>query len=130
MTAFFIVQIFKRSRHDVINKKYEEFVMSRTFRRKNQQHEYVWVLKDWNIFFNGGLTIRHSANSVAGRKAIAIFHSDAQVTMGSSAPRWYRKAFEDRRRTRNNRVMRLWLKGIADPLFESRHRHDANWSWW
>ena len=66
--------------------------MSRTFRRKNQQHEYVWV--------------------------------------ASSAPRWYRKVFEHRRRTRNNRVMRLWLKGLADPVFEVRHRHDANWSWW
>jgi hypothetical protein len=26
--------------------------------------------------------------------------------------------------------MRLWLKGLADPVFEVRHRHDANWSWW
>jgi hypothetical protein len=56
--------------------------------------------------------------------------SDAQVTMGSSAPRWYRKAFEHRCCSRNNRVMRLWLEGLADPIFEVRHRHDANWSWW
>lgn len=104
--------------------------MSRTIRRKNQQHEYVWVLKDWNVFFNDGVTIRHSPNSAAGRKAIAVFHSDAQVTMGSSAPRWYRQAFERRRRTRNNRVMKLWLNGLADPFFEARHRHDASWSWW
>jgi len=104
--------------------------MSRTFRRKNQFHEYAWVLKDWNIFLKGGPSILHDRNSPAGRKAIAIFHSDAQVTMASSAPRWYRRAFEHRRRTRNNRVMRLWLKGLADPLFEARHRHDANWSWW
>jgi hypothetical protein len=104
--------------------------MSRTFRRKNQQHEYVWVLKNWDVFFNGGPTIFHGPNSAAGRKAIAVFHSDAQVTMGRSAPRWYRRAFEHRRRTRNNRVMRLYLKGLADPLFEARHRHDANWSWW
>ena len=47
--------------------------MSRTFRRKNQQHEYVWVLKNWDIFFNGGPTIFHSPNSAAGRKAIASF---------------------------------------------------------
>lgn len=104
--------------------------MSRTYRRKNQQHEYAWVLKDWKTFFSSGSTICHSPKSVADRKAIAIFHSDTQVTMGSSAPRWYRKAFEHRRRTRNNRVMRLWLMGLADPIFEARHRHDANWSWW
>ena len=104
--------------------------MSRTYRRKNQQHEYVWVLKDWNAFLNGGFTIRNHPRSPSGRKAIAIFHSDAQVTMNSSAPSWYRKAFEHRRRTRNNRVMRLWLAGLVDPIFEARHRHDANWSWW
>ena len=104
--------------------------MSRTFRRKNQQHEYVWVLKDWDTFFKGERTVQYSPKSPAGRKAIAIFHSDAQVTMASSAPRWYRRVFEHRRRTRNNRVMRLWLKGLADPVFEVRHRHDANWSWW
>ena len=104
--------------------------MSRTFRRKNQQHEYIWVLKDWNTCFRDRPAVRHSRNSRAGRKSIAIFHSDAQVTMNSSAPRWYRKAFEHRRRTRNNRIMKLWLKGLADPLFEARHRHDANWSWW
>ena len=104
--------------------------MSRTFRRKNQQHEYIWVLKDWDTFFKGAHSVRLCPKSPAGRKAIAIFHSDAQVTMDSSAPGWYRRAFEHRRRTRNNRIMRLWLRGLADPIFEVRHRHDANWSWW
>lgn len=51
--------------------------MSRTFRRKNQQHEYVWVLKDWDTFFKGERTVQYSPKSPAGRKAIAIFHSDA-----------------------------------------------------
>jgi len=104
--------------------------MSRTFRRKNQKHEYIWVLKDWDTFFKDRHAARHNPHSRAGRKAIAVFHSDAQVTMASAAPRWYRRVIEHRRRTRNNRVMRLWLKGLADPMFEVRHRHDANWSWW
>ena len=104
--------------------------MSRTFRRKNQQHEYRWVLKDWDAFCKGIQTVRYSKKSLAGRKAIAVFHSDAQVTMASSAPRWYRRAHDHRRRTENNRVMRLWLAGLADPFFEVRHRQDANWSWW
>lgn len=104
--------------------------MSRTFRRKNQQHEYAWVLNERRLFAYGGPIIRHDPKSPAGRKAIAQFHSDAQVTISCSAPRWYRRAFERKRRTRNNRVMRLWLMGLADPIFEARHRHDANWSWW
>ena len=104
--------------------------MSRTFRRKNQAHEYLWVLKDWDRFTYGGPNILHDHKSFAGRKAIAIFHSDAQATMSSSAPRWYRKAFDRQRRTKNNRQMRLWLEGRVDPIFEVRHSHDANWSWW
>lgn len=105
--------------------------MSRTYRRKNQQHEYVWALKDWDLFLSGGPSVRHDYHSFAGRKAIAKFHSDAQVTMNSSAPRWYRKVFDRRRRTRNNRMMRLWLKNLDfDPVFESSHKHDANSTWW
>jgi hypothetical protein len=105
--------------------------MSRTIRRKHQRHEYVWVLKDWELFFSRGSNVRHDQRSPAARKAIAIFHSDKEVTMGSSAPRWYRKIFDRRRRTRNNREMRKWLKNPGfDPVFECRHRHDANWAWW
>ncbi len=105
--------------------------MSRTFRRKNQKQEYSWVLRECKLFWQTGVDIRYEATSPQGRKAIAIFHSDKQVTMGSSAPRWYRKAYEHRRRTRNNRVMKQWLDGRDfDPLFEARHRHEANWSWW
>lgn len=105
--------------------------MSRTFRRKNQQHEYRWVLRDWDLFHSSSRSIRHDPNSTAGRKAIAIFHSDVQCTMSGSAPRWYRKVFDRRRRTRNNRMMRKWFKNPEfDPVFEGNHRHDANWTWW
>ena len=105
--------------------------MSRTYRRKNQQYEYIWVLKDWGLFFKESLSARHDRHSLAGRKAIPKFHSDAQVTMNSSAPRWYRKVFDRRRHTRNNRMMRLWLKYLDfDPVFESSHRYDANWTGW
>lgn len=104
--------------------------MSRTFRRKNQKHEYSWVLKDWSGLSKGKAIVCHNPKSPAGRKAIAVFHSDAQVTMISSAPRWYRKTHDHRRRTKNNRAMRRWLAGLADPIFDVRHRHDAHWSWW
>ena len=105
--------------------------MSRTFRRKNQQHEYLWVLKDWELCLRGGPSIGHDPRSLIGRKAISIFHSDKNVTMGDSAERWYRKKYDHQRRTRNNRVMKQWMDGRDfDPIFEERHKHEANHSWW
>ena len=38
--------------------------MSRTVRRKNQRHEYVWVLKDWDLFLKGGPSIHLFDNSL------------------------------------------------------------------
>ena len=105
--------------------------MSRTFRRKNQEHEYQWVLRDWDLFHSSCRSICHDVHSQADRKVIAVFHSDAQRTMSGSAPRWYRKIFDKRRRIRNDEVMRKWLKNPElDPVFEVNHRHDAKWSWW
>ncbi|CAM3791427.1 hypothetical protein [Polynucleobacter antarcticus] len=105
--------------------------MSRTKRRKNQFHEYDWVLKNWQYFALGGQYSRHEPKSRLAKKAIALFHSDKEVTMGGAAPRWYRKSFDHRRRTRNNRAMKNWLcKPEVDPLFEASHKHDANYSWW
>ena len=105
--------------------------MSRTFRRKNQQHEYAWVLKDWDHSQAGEADVLFDVKSTAGKKSIAIFHSDKAVTMGDAAPRWYRKKYDHQRRTRNNRVMCLWLSGKdIEPLFEVWHRHEANGTWW
>jgi len=51
--------------------------------------------------------------------------------MGDSAERWYRKKYDHQRRTRNNRVMKQWMDGKDfDPIFEGRHKHEANYSWW
>lgn len=104
--------------------------MSRTYRRKNQQHDYSWVLINWGA--RGDMHPQaHKPKSVLGRKAIALYHSDSQITMRSAAPRWYRKVFDRQRRQRNDREMRSWLENQAyDPVFEVSHRHDANYSWW
>ena len=116
-------------RHDVTIKK--EFVMSRTLRRKNQQHDYDWVLIDWNSRFLGVQYPHHDSKLALGQKAIARYHSDSQVKMGCTAPRSYRKAYDHRLRTQNNRQMRKWLEDPEfDPVFEAYHRHDANYSWW
>lgn len=106
--------------------------MSRTYRRRGARHEYSWVLREREWTAGGTLvTIRIEARSAQGRKAIARFHSDAHVTLGSSAPRWYRRIFDHRLRTLNARQLRRWLNDPEyDPVFQIRHRHCANWSWW
>jgi hypothetical protein len=105
--------------------------MARTFRRKRERHEYYWVLHDWESRLPFGHWVQLDPRSTAGRKAIARFHSDRETTLRSSAPRWYRKVFDHRIRTANDRMLRRWLADSAfDPVFRAWHKHDANWSWW
>ena len=58
--------------------------MSRTLRRKNQQHDYEWVLIDWESCIPGIRSPRHDPLSAIGLKVIARYHSDSQVTMSST----------------------------------------------
>ena len=105
--------------------------MSRTYRRQNQQHDYEWVLIDWKSRIAGVQYPRHDPRSILGRKAIARYHSDSQMTLRSSAPRWYRKIHDHQLRTFNNRQMRMWLEDPRfDPVFGVSHRRNANYSWW
>ncbi len=105
--------------------------MARTYRRKRERHEYFWVLHDWESRLPYGCWVQLDPRSKAGRKAIARFHSDKSVTMGGSAPRWYRKVSDHRIRTGNNRMLRRWLADPEfDPVFRTWHNHDANWNWW
>lgn len=105
--------------------------MSRTYRRRGQRHEHVWVLRDYR-WVGGALVPRLiEASSNEGRRAIARFHSDAYGTLRSTAPRWYRRVFDHRLRTLNREELRRWLDDPGhDPVFQVRHRHTANWSWW
>lgn len=106
------------------------YIMARTFRRKNAKHEHAWVLRDWQ--WNGTVLQEYliDPHSKAGRKALLRFHSDMRVKMGP-APRWYRKVSDHRIRTKNSRLMRRWLDDPEfDPVFQAWHKHDANWSWW
>jgi len=105
--------------------------MSCTYRRRGARHEYRWVLRA--LVFEAGAfrEIRIEPRSLQGRRALARFHSDAESTMRSAAPRWYRRAFDHRLRTFNDRELRRWLADPGyDPLQQVRHRHRANWSWW
>ena len=107
--------------------------MSRTFRRKQERHEYYWALHDWESKAPFGQWVPLDPHSKAGRKALARFHADngKAVTVGGSAPRRYRKASDHKLRTSNDRMMRRWLANPAfDPVFRAWHRHDANWNWW
>ena len=104
--------------------------MSRTFRRRRHRYEYRWVLRDW-ITVPLVAKVQIDPRSPEGRRAIARFHSDKEVTMGGAAPRWYRKVFDRRQRTFNNNQLRRWLADPGyDPVMRVRHRHNANWSWW
>jgi hypothetical protein len=104
--------------------------MSRTYRRRRHRYEYRWVLRDW-IIAPYVAPVPIDPRSPEGRRAIARFHSDKEVTMGGAAPRWYRKVFDRRLRTLNDKQLRRWLADPGyDPVMQVRHRHDANWSWW
>lgn len=105
--------------------------MSRTYRRRGERHEYRWVLREYEWAGDNLVSVYLEARSPEGRKAIARFHSDAQSTMRSAAPRWYRRTFDHRVRTLNSRELRRWFNDPEyDPVFQARHRHAANWSWW
>jgi hypothetical protein len=105
--------------------------MSRTYRRRGQRHEYRWVLLEWKWRNLVLVPVHISARSKEGRRAIARFHSDAYWTLRSAAPRWYRRIFDHRQRTLNARQLHRWLDDPGhDPVFQVRHRHNANWSWW
>lgn len=104
--------------------------MSRTYRRRRHRYEYSWVLRDWKMvpFVAPVLIDRYSPE---GRRVIARFHSDMSVTIRSSAPRWFRKGFDRRLRTFNDKQLRRWLADPDyDPVIQVQHRHCANWSWW
>ncbi|OGA49025.1 MAG: hypothetical protein A3F74_27985 [Betaproteobacteria bacterium RIFCSPLOWO2_12_FULL_62_58] len=89
------------------------------------------MLRDWkNLPLLGAplLLDRHLAD---GRRAIARFHSDSEITLRSTAPCWYRKVYDRQLCTFNDKQLRLWLADAGyDPVFEANHRHRANWSWW
>jgi hypothetical protein len=107
--------------------------MSRTYRRRRERHEYRWVLRDFFFDPVHGSVVRVSLDrhSPTGRRAIARFHTDAEFTMRSGAPAWYRRIFDHRLRTLNDRELRRWLADPQyDPLQQVRHRHSANGAWW
>ena len=105
--------------------------MSRTHRRRGERHEYRWVLRE-TVF--DGIRFTHiplDRHSREGRRAIARFHSDAEFTIRSGAPHWYRREFDHRLRTMNDRELHRWLADPGyDPVMQIRHLHQANWSWW
>lgn len=105
--------------------------MSRTYRRRGQQHDCQWVLRDYRWVGGALVTFLIDPRSKEGRRAIACFHSDAYWTLRSTAPRWYRRIFDHRQGTVNTRELRRWLDDSGyDPVFDARHRHRANWAWW
>jgi len=105
--------------------------MSRTYRRRGERHEYCWVLREF-VFEAGCLTrIAMDRASPVGRRAIARFHSEAEVTMKGGVPHWFRRLFKRRQRNANARELLRWLADSGhDPVMNVRHRSSAKWAWW
>ena len=80
--------------------------MSRTYRRRGERHDYDWVLRDYRWADGTLVPFLIDPRSKEGRRAIA-------------------------RPTLNAKQFRRWLDDYGyDPVFEVRHRHNANWNWW
>lgn len=97
--------------------------MSRTYRRRGERHEYSWVLREWT--FESGYIKRVvlDPNSLAGRRALARFHSDAQVPMKGGVPRWFCRIFKRRQRNADTRQLLRWFADPGyEPLMNARHR--------
>lgn len=105
--------------------------MSRSFRRKNATYEYYWVLRNDIFDVPQHRVTLHGLTSKKGRKAIRKFHSDAQQTMFSGAPAWFRKIFKKKHESFNLRQMHQWLKNPEyEPVLNIRHKHSAIYAWW
>jgi hypothetical protein len=105
--------------------------MSRTYRRRGERQEYRWVLREWTFESGAFERTMLDRNSPAGRRAIARFHSDAQVTLKGGVPRWFRRIFKRRLRNANTREVLRWLADPAyAPILSARHRNSAKWAWW
>jgi hypothetical protein len=109
--------------------------MSRTYRRKNQNHDYRWVLRDYARVVESDsrlmfVAVNISANSPEGKKQLAKYHSDHGSVYGQ-APRHFRKLFKRRQRMKHRIEIGHWLKNSEYPVqCDSRTRHSATWAWW
>ena len=105
--------------------------MSRTYRRRGERQEYRWVLHEWTFEAGHLQCIMLDRNSTEGRRAIARFHSDAQMSMTGGVSRWFRRIFKRRQRGANTRELLRWLADPGyEPLMNARHRNSAKWAWW
>ena len=109
--------------------------MSRTYRRKNQKHDYRWVLRAYArpigshslLMF---VAVNISASSLEGRKRLAKYHSDHALVFGQ-APRQLRKSFKRSQRMGHRLEIGRWLKDSEYPVqCDPRTRHSATWAWW
>jgi hypothetical protein len=107
------------------------YVMSRTYRRQNERHEYRWVLREWTFETGRIQSFMLDRHSPKGRRAIARFHSDAEVTMKGGAPHWFCRIFKRRQRNADTREFLRWRADASyEPMMNARHRNSAKWAWW
>ena len=109
--------------------------MSRTYRRKNHNHDYRWVLRDYARLVEPQtrfmlVAVDIPARSPEGKKRIAKYHSDHASVYGQ-APHFVRKLFTRRLRMAHRLEIAHWLKNSEHPVqCDPRTRHSATWAWW
>lgn len=71
---------------------------------------------------------RHSPE---GKKALARYCSDANVTMAMPPPKDFRLAYQKAlRQSYRQAIHRWWREPDCEPLCQANHRHSAAYAWW
>lgn len=85
--------------------------MSRTYRRKNEKHEYRWVLRNWDVWPWCSNYTKYDAHSKEGIKALAEFHADWYRSFREPGPAWFRNMFTERpqRREAKRQIKKFML---------------------
>lgn len=108
--------------------------MAHTYRRKNVDKDYYWIFWDfrrdlhWSTF-----NPKNHVNlkSKEAQKALAIYHSDAQRTMGESAPRSYCKIRWHRMRQAAKQQLHKFAKDDEfEVQIDPNHHYSAAWDYW
>lgn len=104
--------------------------MARTYRRKGITQDYYWVLWHWGTPYYLNRS-SYERDSKEGKKAIAIYHSDATITMEGSAPRSYCKVrWHKMRQDAKKQLHMFWKDEEHEVQIHANHKHSANWDYW
>ena len=103
--------------------------MARTYRRRQEKHEYRWVLSDVRRL--PGLRWRRVSidrHAPEGRRRLARFHSDAHRP-SCRVPAWYRHNDERVKRHRENTACRVIPQHGGGETLAICRKPSVCWNW-